>query len=98
MGLSGETMHTGRAGDLSRAATALTTTGAVLTATLSRRSRLASAIAGTALLAGSACTRFAIFEAGQASARDPRYTIIPQRQRAGQPSAGTVSDPVAPSP
>jgi formate-dependent nitrite reductase membrane component NrfD len=98
MGLSGETMHTGRAGDLSRAAKALTTTGAVLTATVSRRSRLASAIAGTVLLAGSACTRFAIFEAGQASARDPRYTIIPQRDRAGRPSVATPSDPVAPPP
>jgi hypothetical protein len=33
------------------------------------------------LLAGSACTRFGIFEAGQASARDPRYTVVPQRAR-----------------
>ncbi|MGH8863003.1 MAG: NrfD/PsrC family molybdoenzyme membrane anchor subunit, partial [Jatrophihabitantaceae bacterium] len=45
------------------------------------RSRVASALAGTALLAGSACTRFAIFEAGQASARDPQYTVVPQRRR-----------------
>jgi hypothetical protein len=34
-----------------------------------------------ALLAGSACTRFGIFEAGQASARDPKYTVVPQRER-----------------
>jgi hypothetical protein len=27
------------------------------------------------------CTRFGIFEAGQASARDPRYTAAPQRDR-----------------
>ena len=33
------------------------------------------------LLGASACTRFAIFEAGQASARDPRYTVVPQRER-----------------
>jgi len=38
-------------------------------------------MSGAALLAGSVCTRFAIFEAGQASARDPRYTVIPQRER-----------------
>jgi hypothetical protein len=32
-------------------------------------------------MAGSACTRFGVFEAGQASARDPRYTVVPQRER-----------------
>ena len=36
---------------------------------------------GAALMAGSACTRFGIFEAGQASARDPKYTVVPQRER-----------------
>jgi hypothetical protein len=35
-------------------------------------------------VAGSLCTRFAVFEAGQASARDPRYTLIPQRERMEQ--------------
>jgi hypothetical protein len=34
-----------------------------------------------ALLAGSACLRFGVFDAGQASARDPRYTVVPQRER-----------------
>jgi len=54
----------------------------VLTAAAAgRRSRVAAAAAGAALLAGSAMTRFAIFEAGLNSARDPRYTVIPQRQR-----------------
>ena len=32
-------------------------------------------------LAASALTRFGIFEAGMASARDPKYTIVPQRRR-----------------
>jgi hypothetical protein len=32
-------------------------------------------------MAGSACTRFGVFEAGQASARDPKYTVVPQRER-----------------
>jgi hypothetical protein len=58
----------------------LTATGAVV-AVAGRRSRIASALAGVALLVGSACTRFGIFEAGMASARDPRYTVIPQRER-----------------
>ncbi len=33
------------------------------------------------LVAASAMTRFGIFEAGMASARDPKYTIVPQRRR-----------------
>ena len=46
-----------------------------------RRSRAVAAVSGAALMAGSACTRFGIFEAGQASARDPKYTVVPQRER-----------------
>ena len=40
-----------------------------------------AAVAGAALMAASALTRFGIFEAGQASARDPKYTVGPQRER-----------------
>ena len=80
MGLAAETLKTGRAGTLLRASRALTVAGAA-GAVLGRRSRLLSALAGNALVAGSACTRFAIFEAGQASARDPKYTVVPQRER-----------------
>ncbi|MYW06686.1 polysulfide reductase, partial [Streptomyces sp. SID3343] len=32
-------------------------------------------------LAGSVCTRFGVFAAGMASAEDPRYTVLPQRER-----------------
>jgi formate-dependent nitrite reductase membrane component NrfD len=80
MGLAAETLHIGRAGALMRASRALTIGGAA-GALLGHRSRLLSAVAGKALLAGSVCTRFAIFEAGQASARDPKYTVVPQRER-----------------
>ena len=48
-----------------------------------RRSRAVSALAGASPLAASAMTRFGIFEAGMASARDPKYTIVPQRRRCG---------------
>jgi len=98
MGLSGETLRSGLAGNFSRASKTLTATGALLTATVAGRSRLAAVAAGAALLTGSACTRFAIFEAGQASARDPRYTVIPQRERIDRPAAATSSDPISPSP
>jgi formate-dependent nitrite reductase membrane component NrfD len=83
MGRAAEPLHQGRAGWLMKAAKALTAAGAA-GAVAGRRSRLASAVSGAALLAGSACTRFGIFYAGQASAHDPKYTIVPQRERIGQ--------------
>ena len=36
---------------------------------------------GTLLAAGSLLTRFGVFDAGMASAKDPKYTVIPQRER-----------------
>jgi formate-dependent nitrite reductase membrane component NrfD len=80
MGITAEPLHHGHAGTLMRASKALTAAGAV-GAVVGRRSRLLSAVSGAALLAGSACLRFGVFEAGQDSARDPRYTIVPQRER-----------------
>ena len=46
-----------------------------------RRRRATAAAAGVALVAGSALTRFSIFYAGLNSAEDPKYTVVPQRQR-----------------
>jgi hypothetical protein len=80
MGLSAETLHTGRAGTLMRASKVLTAAGAA-GALLGGRSRLLSVISGTALMAGSLCTRLGVYEAGMASARDPKYTVVPQRER-----------------
>lgn len=51
-------------------------TGASLLLSLSRRARTLAGILGTA---GSLATRFAIFHAGQASARDPLATFAQQR-------------------
>ncbi len=96
MGLAAETLHHGRAGHLMRASKALTAVGAAAAALFGARSRVIAASAGAALLAGSACTRFGIFEAGQASARDPTYTVVPQRQRleqAGGPAPGPAASP-----
>ena len=80
MGLTAEPLHHGRAGRLMDAAKVLTVAGA-LGCSLAGRSRTVAALSGTALLLGSACTRFGVFEAGQASAEDPKYTVVPQRQR-----------------
>jgi hypothetical protein len=80
MGLAGECYHEGTAGRLVKAAEVLTTAGA-LGAAVSRRSGLLRRASGAALLAGSALTRFGIFKAGVASAQDPKYTVVPQRER-----------------
>lgn len=81
MGITAEPLHAGTPGRLMLASKILTTVGAVGALLVAPRSRLGAAASGLALLAGSACTRFGVFEAGQASARDPKYTVVPQRQR-----------------
>ena len=48
---------------------------------LGRASRAASVACGLLLNAGAALTRFGIYEGGVASAKDPRYTVVPQRAR-----------------
>ena len=84
LGMVAESMHSGVAGKRLKAAKALTAAGALGAATLARRSRAAAAVSGAALLAGSALTRFGVFAAGMASARDPKYTVAPQRARLDQ--------------
>lgn len=79
LGMVAETYRQGRAGTLLRAARLLTAAGAAGGLLLGRRSRPAAVASGLALLAGSACTRFGVFAAGVASAKDPKYTVVPQR-------------------
>jgi len=80
MGVTAEPLHDGVAGRWMRASKVLTVAGGV-GSLLAGRSRAVAVASGAALLAGSLCTRFGIFEAGQASARDPKYTVVPQRER-----------------
>jgi hypothetical protein len=95
MGLAADPLHQGKAGQLLRASRALTAAGA-LGALVGSRSRAISVVSGAALLAGSACTRFGIFEAGQASARDPKYTVVPQRSQLDEAASRKISGPSAP--
>jgi len=81
LGVVAETYREGTAGRLMSAARWLTAGGAVTALALGRRSRIAATAGGLALLAGSACTRFGVLQAGTASARDPQYTVLPQRER-----------------
>ncbi|WP_146903186.1 NrfD/PsrC family molybdoenzyme membrane anchor subunit [Cellulomonas aerilata] len=80
MGITAEPLHQGTAGRLMRAAKVLTAAGGAASL-FAGRSRTAAVVSGVALLAGSACTRFGVFEAGQESAKDPKYTVVPQRER-----------------
>ncbi len=75
-----EPYQTGRPGKLMEVAEVLTAAG-LAGAVLAGGSRTAIKLAGAALLASSALTRLGIFEAGRASARDPKYVVRPQRER-----------------
>jgi formate-dependent nitrite reductase membrane component NrfD len=75
-----EPYRTGRSGALMEAAEVLAVAG-LCGAVLAGRSRPALMLSGAALLAASALTRFGVFEAGRASAHDPKYTVRPQRER-----------------
>jgi formate-dependent nitrite reductase membrane component NrfD len=81
MGITAEPLQQGRTGQLMKASKALTIVGGAGAALLAGRSRTAAVASGAALLSASVCTRFALFEAGQESARDPKYTVVPQRER-----------------
>ena len=80
LGLTADAYRTGRAHHLRRGAELLTAAGLV-GALLGRRNRAVAGAAGLALAAGSALQRFGVYAAGVASAKDPKYTVVPQRSR-----------------
>jgi len=81
LGFVGEVYSKEEAGLFGRAAKVCTGAGAALLALGPKRSR-ASAVAGGALvLAGELAMRWSVFRAGFQSARDPRYVVVPQRER-----------------
>ena len=80
LGMLAEPYRQGLPGRLTKASRALTAGGLALTALGARWSPLRR-LGGAALAAGSVTLRFAVFEAGRASARDPKYTVVPQKER-----------------
>jgi hypothetical protein len=84
LGLVGEPYSTGEAGKYRKLARACTLGGAALLAGPGRRSRLAAAAGGALVLAGEVAVRWSVFKAGFQSARDPKYTVEPQRERLSQ--------------
>jgi formate-dependent nitrite reductase membrane component NrfD len=89
LGLVGEPYREGEAGRYGKMAKACSLGGAALLAVAGRRSRAASFAGSALVLAGGAALRWSVFKAGFQSARDPRYTVIPQRERLRASSAGT---------
>jgi formate-dependent nitrite reductase membrane component NrfD len=81
LGETGEVYHRGTAGRLATAAKGLAGAGALLLARRGGRSRRAAALGGALVCAGELCLRWSVFKAGFQSARDPKYTVKPQRER-----------------
>jgi len=81
--LVGEPYRTGLGGTLSKGAKAATAAGTALMALAGRR-RVGAVAAGALLCTGALLERFAVYHAGKASALDPRYTSVPQRERTGR--------------
>ncbi|GAA2154513.1 polysulfide reductase NrfD [Nocardioides koreensis] len=102
LGMIAEPYEQGFSGRLMKTARALTGAGAGLSLLgalgkrggKGRRSRVARVAAGAAYVAGSVTLRFGVFEAGLASARDPKYTVVPQKERlAAREAARAASAP-----
>jgi formate-dependent nitrite reductase membrane component NrfD len=90
LGFLGEPYTEGQAGAAAKVARAASLGGAGLLALGGRRRT--AAVAGSALLlAGEIALRWSVFKAGIQSARDPKYTVRPQRERLSsrEPGAST---------
>ena len=61
-------------------------------ALLGGRRRWVAAASGLALMTSSALTRWGVFWAGKESVKDPRYTVIPQRNRLEKRRAAGITD------
>jgi hypothetical protein len=91
IGMVAEPYESGRGGRYVKAGQALSVLGAAA-AVLGRRSRALSALSGAAMLAASAATRWGIYHAGLASAGDPKYTVVPQRERLNHNAHAGLAD------
>jgi formate-dependent nitrite reductase membrane component NrfD len=81
LGSLAEPYHEGPSGTLARTAKVLTAVGAMAIGGWGHRRRSAAVLGGAALLGGALAERFAVFRAGFASAKDPKFTVGPQRER-----------------
>jgi hypothetical protein len=79
-----EPYNVGRGAALKRTSGALSL-AAVALGILGRRNRSATRIAAACAVAAGVLERFAVVAAGKHSAKDPQYTVTPQRARAASP-------------
>jgi formate-dependent nitrite reductase membrane component NrfD len=84
LGFVGEVYKEGEAHRYGRIAKVATAAGAGLIALGGRRSRAAATLGGALVLGGELALRWSVFKAGFQSARDPKYTVIPQKQRVAE--------------
>jgi len=81
VGVVGEVYGTGPAARYLQRASTLTAAGVLGSVLLGRRSRIAAAASGLALLAGGLFERLGLLHAGIQSTEDPKYVVEPQRRR-----------------
>jgi hypothetical protein len=95
LGFVGEVYRQGEAGKYAKVSKALGIAGAALLAARGRQSRAAAATGGALILGSSLALRWSVFKAGFQSARDPKYTVVPQKRRAATRRAESrpASDP-----
>ena len=87
-GFLAEPYERGTAGRYDELAKALSGLGAAIVGLAGRRRRSTVSAAGALIIAGAAVERWSVFKAGFQSARDPKYTIRPQRERWRAAGAG----------
>jgi formate-dependent nitrite reductase membrane component NrfD len=81
VGVVGEVYSAGPAARYLQRASTLTAAGVLGSVLLGRRSRIAAAASGLALLAGGLFERLGLLHAGIQSTEDPKYVVEPQRRR-----------------
>ncbi|MDO5663436.1 MAG: polysulfide reductase NrfD [Brachybacterium sp.] len=86
-----EPLKKGRPGKMLKWAEGLTIAGGI-GSLFAGKSRAIAVASGLALAASSALTRFAVMDAGHASAKDPKYTVEPQRDRLAARRAAGIDD------
>lgn len=94
LGELAEPYEQNRPGTLLKAARVCTVAGAAASV-IGGRSRTVSVLGGLAAATGSLLTRFGVFQAGIASAKDPKYTVRPQRERLNAGPSINARDDVA---
>lgn len=93
LGTLAQPLREGEAGRFSKLARGLTLGGAAVLGLFGRK-RIGTAFGGAMVVAGSMCTRWAVFKAAFASAADPSYTVAPQRERmAARAREASISQP-----